>query len=580
MNRSTVAGQLFVFEGPDGVGKSTVSSTVLSQLRQNGLDVELLTFPGRAVGTLGKVVYDIHHGPEQFNLASLSQASKQALHIAAHLDAIERLILPLLRNGTNVLLDRYWWSTWVYGVVDGIDKGILEALIGAERIAWGSVKPATVFLIRRKSPINRQDEPLGRWKNLVREYDALADAEGRRHSVSILDNSTSLANTVASSLDHIKNKLLNSSRAPRPSVQNSLTFAQVPEPTEGSGPTILTHLLPVRPTVVFNTYWKFAAERQRIFYERAKGEPGPWTADPILRAHKFTNAYRASDRVSQFLIRNVIYRKDLPSDSREVFFRIMLFKLFNKISTWEMLEQSFGAITYEAFSFKQYDKVLSDAMARGESIYSAAYIMPSGGSQLGHEKKHRNHLALIELMMKDQAYDRLSSAGSMQKAFTLLRDYPTLGDFLAYQYATDINYSEITNFSEMDFVIPGPGALDGIRKCFADPGGLNEPELIKFVADQQEREFQRLDLDFLSLWGRRLQLIDCQNLFCEVDKYARVYHPEVAGVSGRTRIKQKFSPLLSPIQYFYPPKWNLNHLIQSAPTLPPVTPPNIQGSFL
>ena len=54
-------------------------------------------------------------------------------------------------------------------------------------------------------------------------------------------------------------------------------------------------------------------------------------------------------------------------------------------------------------------------------------------------------------------------------------------------------------------------------------------------------ESDRLGLEFRSLWGRRLQLIDCQNLFCEVDKYARVRHPEVVGVSGRTRIKQKYA---------------------------------------
>jgi hypothetical protein len=54
-----------------------------------------------------------------------------------------------------------------------------------------------------------------------------------------------------------------------------------------------------------------------------------------------------------------------------------------------------------------------------------------------------------------------------------------------------------------------------------------------------------------------LQLIDCQNLFCEVDKYARVVHPEVECQSGRTRIKQKFSPRPDPLPQWYPPKWGL-----------------------
>ena len=46
-------------------------------------------------------------------------------------------------------------------------------------------------------------------------------------------------------------------------------------------------------------------------------------------------------------------------------------------------------------------------------------------------------------------------------------------------------------------------------------------------------------LQFSKLGGKRsLQLIDFQNLFCEIGKYARVAHPEFAGASGRTRIKQ------------------------------------------
>ena len=58
-----------------------------------------------------------------------------------------------------------------------------------------------------------------------------------------------------------------------------------------------------------------------------------------------------------------------------------------------------------------------------------------------------------------------------------------------------------------------------------------------------------------------MQLIDCQNLFCEVDKYARVAHPEAAGLTGRTRIKQKFAAQAQPIQFWYPPKWGINDRI-------------------
>jgi len=323
-------------------------------------------------------------------------------------------------------------------------------------------------------------------------------------------------------------------------------------------PIVLRHLVPAKVTEVYESYWRFAAERQNVFFRRVRGEAQPWTDNVVLATYKFTNAYRASDRVSQYLIRHVIYRADLPSSPREVFFRILLFKLFNKIETWELLERSFGPITFEDYRFAHFDKALDRAMRGGVRIYSGAYIMPPGSRAFGRPTKHQNHLLLLERMMEDRLPERLAQTRTMQEGFEKLRAYPTIGDFLAYQFITDINYSEIIDFSEMDFVVPGPGALDGLRKCFADLGGLNEPELIRLMADIQEQEFERFGLDFQSLWGRRLQLIDCQNLFCEVDKYARVAHPQITGRTGRTRIKQKFEPTPTPIDLFYPPKWKLN----------------------
>ena len=332
-------------------------------------------------------------------------------------------------------------------------------------------------------------------------------------------------------------------------------------PSAAFSATILRHLAPAKASEVYENYWRFAAERQAVFFRRVRGEPRPWTDDPVLAIYKFTNAYRASDRVSQYLIRRVIYRDDLPKSPREVFFRILLFKLFNKIETWELLERTLGPITFEDYRFAAYDAVLARAMQTGRRIYSAAYIMPPGSRAFGRSAKHQNHLLLLERMMADQLAERLAETHTMQGGFEKLRGYPTIGDFLAYQFITDINYSALTDFSEMDFVIPGPGARDGLRKCFVDPGGLNEPELIRLMADLQEQEFERLGLNFQSLWGRRLQLVDCQNLFCEIDKYARVAHPEIPGKTGRVRIKQKFDPTLEPIELFYPPKWKLNDKI-------------------
>lgn len=322
------------------------------------------------------------------------------------------------------------------------------------------------------------------------------------------------------------------------------------------------NLSPVAATEVYPCYWRFAAERHKVYMARVRGQKPPWTEDPIIREFKFTNSFRSSDRVSQYLIRHVIYGSGYSFDGPEVLFRVLLFKLFNKIETWEALTAEFGPLTRKDYCVERYDAVLRDRMARRERIYSAAYIMPPGGSSFGNTSKHKNHLQLLDLMTKGRLALNISRAKSMQQAYELLVEFPTIGSFLAYQFVTDINYSELSDFSEMDFVVPGPGARDGLRKCFSNFGGLSEPELIRVMCDMQDVECSRFGLAAPTLWGRRLQLVDCQNVFCEVSKYSRVSHPAVQGTSGRTRIKQKFAPVGNLASPWYPPKWGLNERIE------------------
>lgn len=556
MARRKLPGCLIVVEGPDGIGKSTICEHLKGALRRDGIPCELLSFPGKEPGSIGELVYRMHHDQKRLGVQKLSPLARQALHVAAHIDLIDRRILLFLEAGKVVILDRFWWSAWVYGLVNGCHRRKLNALIEAERSSWGNVKPALAVLLRRESPINRDEKPED-WNRLAQEYAKLAERERRLYPVAIVDNAGSTHETLKLLLEHLGGGVLPAKKDESQELFGALTEAKPSRPA-------VSHILPIRPSVVYDSYWRFAAERQEIFFKRVNGIPSPWTHDPVLREYKFTNAYRASDRVSQYLIRHIIYRDDLPSSPDEVFFRIMLFKFFNKIETWETLQAALGSITLEDYFFPRYDRILSKVMERGEAIYSAAYIMPSGGKALGHDRKHRNHLTLLERMVAESLPERLTEATSMQKAFSLLRSYPSIGDFLAYQYVTDINYSEITDFAETDFVVPGPGSLDGIRKCFVDRGGLSEPEIIKFMADRQDQEFARLGLSFQTLWGRPLQLIDCQNLFCEVDKYARVMHPEVAGISGRQRIKQRFEQTPRFPRPWYPPKWGLNTLIEQS----------------
>jgi hypothetical protein len=310
-------------------------------------------------------------------------------------------------------------------------------------------------------------------------------------------------------------------------------------------------------SLIYDTYWRFAAKRQAMFWNRVVQPTGPWSDDPILRSYRFTNVYRASDRVSQYLIRDVQYRPDRSQGPSEVFFRTLLFKIFNRIDTWEEIESDVGSILWGKIDLDAVARVLARIVERGAPIYSAAYIMPA--PKLGKRRKFENHLALLTRMIDDRLPERLARARSLKSVYELLLTYPGIGPFLAFQFAIDLNYSAMLNFDEADFVVAGPGALDGIAKCFVSTEGMRPEELIFLMVERQESEFARLGLKFQTLFGRRLQPVDCQNIFCEVSKYARVAHPNVLGISGRTRIKQEYHPNPKPLlQPMFPPKWNLN----------------------
>ena len=428
---------------------------------------------------------------------------------------------------------------------------------------WGPIKPKAVFLLSRlQSPSSTETG----WDKLKISYYELAVDQGQRYPVHNISNEGTIDETVQAitkiidQVDTTEISIKKKLRREGGQIGMGLldTIGRTNEKLEI--PKVFSSLAPTKPTIVFDTYWKFAAERQNIFFLRLQADPWPWTNDSILLEYKFTNAYRASDRVSQYLIKNVIYHGD--QSPQEVFFRIILFKLFNKIETWELLSSKLDLITYHDYSFEQYDRILTRELTEGRSIFSSAYIMPSGNRAFNYSRKHRNCLKLLESMLTDELPARVTEAKSLREVYELLRSYPMLGNFLAYQFTIDLNYSGLINFTEMEFVVPGPGAQAGIRKCFTDLGGLNEADIIRLVTYRQLQEFERLGLEFKTLFGRQLQLIDCQNLFCEVDKYSRVAHPDIQAGNGRTRIKHKFKPKSEKIDYWYPPKWGINEKLE------------------
>jgi dTMP kinase len=174
--------RLIVFEGADAVGKSTLAADCHSLIIGFNPSAELLSFPGQRSGSLGKLVYELHHNPKRLGVEGISPLALQTLHIAAHLDTITSIILPSIASERWVVLDRFWWSTWVYGRAAGIDPQTLDTLIQAEKLTLGGLKPSVVFLVERSVPLGSAS-PDPDFANVTALYQEISAMEVAQHEV-------------------------------------------------------------------------------------------------------------------------------------------------------------------------------------------------------------------------------------------------------------------------------------------------------------------------------------------------------------------------------------------------------------
>ena len=302
----------------------------------------------------------------------------------------------------------------------------------------------------------------------------------------------------------------------------------------------------------FTCFWEYASKRQQIYWQQLNNEISPPINDNVLAIYRFTNVYRASDRVSQYLINQVQCCQIW--NWQDTFTRTLIFKFFNRLDTWQHLIDQLGELNTKDLLGYRVDQAL-EMIAGQRPIYNPAYIMPPPDWLDG--PKFKRHLELIRHLIKEKVHCRIQASPSMESAFKILRNYRSIGDFLAYQLIIDLNYSSHLKFEEDEFVIAGPGARRGLRKCFSETNGLTDSQLIRWTAKRQDKEFSQRNLPWTNLFGRRLQLIDIQNIFCEVDKYTRLTQPELSKLVPGKRPKQFYRPLGKPMSAKFPKKWGL-----------------------
>lgn len=121
MQQNVYSGKFIVIEGLDGSGQSTQVRLLQDFLTRQGFDVVSTKEP-TIDSEAGKKIRQILDEKEK-----LAPAALQELFTRDREEHLRNLIIPALEQGKIVITDRYFFSTFAFGVADDLD---LEWLIG------------------------------------------------------------------------------------------------------------------------------------------------------------------------------------------------------------------------------------------------------------------------------------------------------------------------------------------------------------------------------------------------------------------------------------------------------------------
>jgi hypothetical protein len=262
--------------------------------------------------------------------------------------------------------------------------------------------------------------------------------------------------------------------------------------------------------------FRFTHERIRIWERRQSGQPWPWTHDPILRDNFFPNIDRREDPGTIYCVENIL--KKFHDNADFTFFNVVVYRLFNRISTAEVI----GTLDPKTFDHRKLFKKLNE-LRKTQSIFTKAHQTTPKFNVANTGDKVKNYCILLDHLSEVNS-DAIWSAPDMVEAVRRMKQLPGFSDFTAYQVCLDISY--LNEFSPMngprflteDSGVLGDGSRYGLMKIF---GKSSKKEELDQVQELSQSVFSGL------------RFCDVENALCEFSKYVRIKE-------GQTKSPRKY----------------------------------------
>lgn len=272
----------------------------------------------------------------------------------------------------------------------------------------------------------------------------------------------------------------------------------------------------------------YAVERQRILERRRAGQPWPWTDWPVLQKYRFCNIYREDDRTTIWFRENI--REPLRNDPK-VLLATVAFRWFNRIETGERIKD---ILVEEGWNRAKVRERLQGV----QPICTGAFMIKSPAKK----NKLEGLCDCIDAVAADAEHlvARIEPGETtLEDVWDRLREYPFLGNFMAYEVVTDLRHTYLLDQAPdiNTWACPGPGAARGLGRVIdGNPAGYN------YYSAKDQMEMILLMRHLLAYvnekWPEpwpRWEMREVEHTLCEYDKFKRAQ-------SGEGRLKRGYTP--------------------------------------